>query len=86
MILITRSMDTASLTELPPNFMTIIGSPERKNLKNPNLHNYTFNSKASRQDHFEKAVWDVQADEPAIWNGNRNFGGVSENLARTIEK
>jgi hypothetical protein len=49
-------MDTASLTELPPNFMTIIGSPERKNFKNPNLHNYTSNFRASRQDHFEKAV------------------------------
>jgi hypothetical protein len=36
--------------------MTIIGSPERKNFKHPNLHNYTFKSRASRQDHFEEAV------------------------------
>jgi len=36
--------------------MTIIGSPERKNFKNPNLHNYTSKFRASRQDHFEKAV------------------------------
>jgi hypothetical protein len=29
--------------------MTIIGSPERKDFKNPNLHNYTFKSRASRR-------------------------------------
>jgi len=32
--------------------MTIIGSPERKNFKNPNLDNYTFKS----LEHLEKAV------------------------------
>src|SRR5580692_256092 len=54
MILITRSMDAASLTELPPNFMTIIDAPKRKSSENPNLHNYTPKSRTSRQVHIEK--------------------------------
>jgi hypothetical protein len=65
--------------------MTIIGSPERKNFKNPNLHNYTLKSRASRQKHFEKAG-SAEWAHFALLRGPQGFVNVQQANAAEDEE